>query len=305
MSCIRFNFDFYATMPPRNWFRYTPPTPDYTQHSVEELNMRRKAEILKYDRNETSRLTKKEKWAMIAKGKYNKKKGWYANLNTLTSTDGLSFSCNGSTTKCGLTSKSDVPGKIQTLCLDEDVPLYMYNVQRSFLTGSFKNFELFPTINSDSFSIEENIYVNFTDIGTLSAQDFDIIYNTTLTFKIVSGNDDNIFSIGVNSGTIMVRGYAKVSHSTTLHISVTNIFDFTSSTDIPITILESSTFSEAIAEPYYEDDLLYPVLTGPPIFSTPTVPPVIPPNQLYSIPTIEYEVPPIVPPKQSCDCFSN
>ena len=305
MSCIRFNFDFYATMPPRNWFRYIPPTPDYTQNSVQELNMRRKAEILKYDRNETNRLTKKEKWAMIAKGKYNKKKGWNTNINTLTSTDGLSFTCNGSTTKCGLTSSADVPGKIQTLCLDEDVPLYMYNVQRSFLTGSFKEYSLYPTINSDSFSIEENIYVNFTNIGTVYAQDFDIIYNTTLTFEIVSGNDNNVFSIGVNSGTIMVRGYVKSSYSTTLQISVTNIFDFTRTTDVSIDILKSSTFSESVAESYYENDKLYPTLMGPPLFSTPEKPPVLPPNQLYTIPTIENEVPPIVPPKQSCDCFSN
>ena len=89
--------------------RYTPisPYPKYTQF---QLDMRRKAEILKYSSNlsssKTNNLSKKEKWAKLANAKNNSVKYCPGNLSLAT----LSTSC-------------DVPGPITILYNDNSIPL--------------------------------------------------------------------------------------------------------------------------------------------------------------------------------------
>jgi hypothetical protein len=92
--------------------RYTPlsPYPSYTQF---QLNMRRKAEILRYSSNtsssQTNSLTRKEKWAKIANANNNNIKYCPNDLSLPT----LSSSC-------------DVPGPITILYNDNTIPLYNF-----------------------------------------------------------------------------------------------------------------------------------------------------------------------------------
>lgn len=92
--------------------RYTPisPYPAYTQF---QLNMRRKAEILRYSSNtsssQTNNLTRKEKWAKLANAKNNK-----------------IIYCPNDLSLPTLSSSCDVPGPITVLYNDNNVPLYNF-----------------------------------------------------------------------------------------------------------------------------------------------------------------------------------
>jgi hypothetical protein len=92
--------------------RYTPisPYPVYTQF---QLNMRRKAEILKYSSNtsssQTNNLTRKEKWARLANSKNNK-----------------IVYCPNDLVLPTLSSSCDVPGPITVLYNDPNIPLYNF-----------------------------------------------------------------------------------------------------------------------------------------------------------------------------------
>jgi hypothetical protein len=92
--------------------RYTPisPYPAYTQF---QLNMRRKAEILRYSSNtsssQTNNLTRKEKWAKLANAKNNK-----------------IIYCPNDLSLPTLSSSCDVPGPITVLYNDNTVPLYNF-----------------------------------------------------------------------------------------------------------------------------------------------------------------------------------
>ena len=137
--------------PPPIWTRYNPDWGHIQRYSVDERNMRRKAEILKYSKN-NSNLSKKQRYAMLAKGYLRKKKSWASqtvsstdyNVNDLltsgrkdpnTTPNGTLLLCDGQRTNCALTTASDVPGKPMTLCYNKKVPLENYKVKRTYLGG--------------------------------------------------------------------------------------------------------------------------------------------------------------------------
>jgi hypothetical protein len=92
--------------------RYTPisPYPTYTQF---QLNMRRKAEILRYSSNtsnsQTNNLTRKEKWAKLSNATNNK-----------------IIYCPGDLSLPTLSTACDVPGPVTVLYNDNTIPLYNF-----------------------------------------------------------------------------------------------------------------------------------------------------------------------------------
>jgi hypothetical protein len=161
-------------------FRATPisPYPDYTQ---EQLDMRRKAEILQYAGNrmntKTNNLTKTGRYAQIISGKYQSQS--YTTIFTETANYrhdnllDLSFVVITRTPvysnpdrTCPLdnmipvpTSSSDVPGPIINLYNDTSIPLYNY-------AGSAnKNYAITDVIETDNFKTKntnENAYAFYT-----------------------------------------------------------------------------------------------------------------------------------------------
>lgn len=121
--------------------RYTPISP-YPQYTQSELDMRRKAEILKYSSSssssQTNNLTRKEKWAKISNAKYNG--------NTLFCPDDLYLPT--------LSSSCDVPGPITILRNVSSVPLYNYATK----TNSFAVDNSSSTTNYD-YIIKNNINI--------------------------------------------------------------------------------------------------------------------------------------------------
>ena len=143
-----------ATVPPP-WSRATLSCINYQNPNitVNDLDMRRKAQILQYNKNQNNP-TKKQLWAMLNKGQLTRKKVWatqginYTNPNT----SNLNFAINNSNTnilKCSAataeplivknsSTASDVPGNPIELYLDPNVPLTGYIVQQTYSAGGTK-----------------------------------------------------------------------------------------------------------------------------------------------------------------------
>jgi len=114
--------------------RFTPANP-YASHTKFQLDMRRKAEILKYSPNklstQTNNLTKSQKYALLARGtlKSNLPKDSSGNyINNIP--------CDSSQIQMPTTS-SNVPGQVMNLYLDETVPLYNYS---NFNARTYSNY---------------------------------------------------------------------------------------------------------------------------------------------------------------------
>lgn len=141
----------------RPWTRYRSDCWPFQRYPREDLNdvgnslnMRRKAEILKYNNNKIN-LSKKAQYSMLAQGKLRKKKSWATQTNTYTNhnsinltrsgriskstPNGTIFVCNGTTNNCARSTASDVPGKPMQLCVNNKVPLVNYKVKRTYLSG--------------------------------------------------------------------------------------------------------------------------------------------------------------------------
>jgi hypothetical protein len=103
--------------------RFTPENPYSSgKFTKTQLDMRRKAEILKYSPNksatQTNNLTKKELFALLAKGN-----------STVSQSllDKARIQCAVESQTPMPTSSSDVPGPVTYLYTDETVPLYNYS----------------------------------------------------------------------------------------------------------------------------------------------------------------------------------
>jgi hypothetical protein len=135
----------------RPWSRFDGECQTNTQ-STEDLNMRRKAEVLQYKKN-SSNLTKSQKYSLAARNLLTKKKSWASQKreNIENPTDGpilyhnlkadrFILSCsNTAPIRKYHTSQSDVPGKSIELKYDKSVPLTMYTpVRRTYKGGTGK-----------------------------------------------------------------------------------------------------------------------------------------------------------------------
>lgn len=115
--------------------------------SSQALDMRRKAEIFQYKGN-SAQLTKKQKLAQMVKGNGpNGKKVWatqsetYTNPNTKNlpaGTDPFTLICSTPVVNCAPTSNNDTPGPQMLICMDKNVPLTRYKVQRTYAAGNTK-----------------------------------------------------------------------------------------------------------------------------------------------------------------------
>ena len=112
--------------------RFNPVSP-YPANTQAELDMRRKAEILQYNKNSTQKgkITKAQQWSNLVKGSFQR------NTQTVVVRDSsgqiVDYTVYNTVASCPqdkylptLSSSSDVPGPIITLQYDPDVPLYNY-----------------------------------------------------------------------------------------------------------------------------------------------------------------------------------
>jgi hypothetical protein len=99
----------------------------------DELNMRRKAEILKYSASKsntkTNNFSKREKWAQLVNGSSQQRQlpYYFIQNNLIPGTNNYINTCPNGTIMYTPTSASDIPGPIMNLYNDSNVPLYMYS----------------------------------------------------------------------------------------------------------------------------------------------------------------------------------
>lgn len=121
-----------VTKPVRMDILASSPYPTYTQ---EELNMRRKAEILQYNSNYQSTkqngTTRSQRYSQIVNGTYQNTSQDGIVKRTVTNGVIVGNSCPVSIVSTPTTS-SDVPGKVQLLYLDPSIPLYNYTTDRTY-----------------------------------------------------------------------------------------------------------------------------------------------------------------------------
>lgn len=146
---------YYMSNKPCNfdWSNYTgPPWSRATlvctgnNYSQFALNMRRKAEILQYKKNQNN-LTKSQQWSMLNKGLLTRKKTWatqgivnHSNPNTNNlNLNNNTLICNTNSVEpliiINSSSSSGVPGKSIGLYLDKSVPLTNYKNQITYSSG--------------------------------------------------------------------------------------------------------------------------------------------------------------------------
>lgn len=111
-----------------------------------DLDMRRKAEVLQYNKN-NAKLTKKQKWAQMVNGHGpGGKKVWatqtinYTNPNIKNLDEKFKFSllCVNTPVTCALPSQCDVPGNGPLICMEKNVPLTRYITRRTYKAGGTK-----------------------------------------------------------------------------------------------------------------------------------------------------------------------
>jgi len=124
------------------------------------IAMRRKAEILKYNKN-SSKLSKQQYYSLLVRGKgpYTRAYGNQGNAFTSPNTsnllqDGTTLICNSNSIRCSPTSSSDVPGPIMNLCYNPSIPLVGYtSPNRQKVNIGFKWPQRFWQIGDNGFPV--------------------------------------------------------------------------------------------------------------------------------------------------------
>ena len=198
--------------PIRDELNESPYSKGYTKN---QLDMRRKAEILKYSSNtqsnQTNNLTQREKYALLLKGKLNNK-----NANTVNTT---ASTCP---IKHSLSSSSGIPGPIIDMYYDESVPLYNYinekytrpyGINPQDVTEPWTINDLLNVIHNTSDGLTE-IYGNYNTIATVC---FRYILNQSYqTFYLLTP-----LSIRINAKT---KRNVNITHNISISNLVLSVF---------------------------------------------------------------------------------
>jgi hypothetical protein len=105
--------------------RYTPQNPYALGFTKAQLDMRRKVEVLKYNKSANGRISKAQSWSQVVNGSYQRRTFSNAYLNNVVDQD-----CEKVVT---YTTGAGIPGPPIALYLDPAVPLYNYNSQSAGL----------------------------------------------------------------------------------------------------------------------------------------------------------------------------
>lgn len=160
-----------------------------------DLDMRRKAEVLEYNANKTSRmtnnLTKREKWAAVVNGAYQQRTYSQAFIKQNTLPNGYVQVCPSGNIIQTPSSASDVPGPSILLYMDPSIPLYNYTSDVGNAAYAIINDMYTPTLpygytKETNISIPRTISVSsgiqfttFTSIYLMNPPE-----QTTMTFSI-------------------------------------------------------------------------------------------------------------------------
>lgn len=177
--------------------RYTPQNPYEAGWTKEQLDMRRKAEVLKYNKTSNGRISKAQSWSQVVNGSYQRRSYSGSYLNNITD-----ISCDKIVT---YTTGAGIPGPPTPLYLDPAVPLYNYNSQSAGLG-----------INNED---ETDMWRTKYDTNLLS--NVPVIY--TLNIRPPIDNTTYIFTVKTSVGIYLDGSANANNYVTTVTISPDSI----------------------------------------------------------------------------------
>lgn len=185
--------------------------------SINDLNMRRKAEILQYNpnrqSNQTNSATKTQKFALLvnAPPRIN---NWNRIADTANQADP---NCSDDLTPVP-TSSSDVPGPIMNLIYNRNIPLYNYlNPVQTRGYGSVTN--VLP--NSEfQFNYESNIFISDKSVAYASRDPMTLI---TAYFPDLNQQTENVPLTFTIPFGIYIRGIINTTYNSNITIGINNI----------------------------------------------------------------------------------
>ena len=177
-------------------------------YTKQELDMRRKSEILKYkpnlQSNQTNSLTQKEKFTLLVKG-YNN------NTNIISKKHAI---CPNKPTP---SSNCDIPGPVIDIYSDETIPLYNFNNESSIRSYGIIPYEdTTPWYIIDSsdilYNISDGLTENYGNYNTCASIYFKNLYNTkNSTFYLVT-------PVALN-----IESFELVNINSTFTVKITNV----------------------------------------------------------------------------------
>jgi hypothetical protein len=189
--------------------RFTPLSP-YPQFTQFQLNMRRKVEILKYSASnsntKTNNFTKSERWAQLVSGNYQRRTIPTSDIAKSSQTNNV-IDCPANNLIPISTSSSGVPGPVVYLYEDPRVPLYNYNVIKSYSILDPNNDQKWNTNPYNDIAFKSGNESLLTLLGIRSYID-----NSTYTFTAKT-------SIGIYTYGIVNSG----SRPASITFSITNV----------------------------------------------------------------------------------
>ena len=189
--------------------RYNPVSP-YPQFTQFQLNMRRKTEILKYSasntNSKTNNFTKSERWAQLISGNYQRRTTPQSEIVKSSQNNNV-IDCSANNLIPTPTSASGVPGPVIYLYEDPNVPLYNYNVVRSYSILDNQNEQKWNTNPYNDIAFKSGNENLLTLLGIRSYID-----NSIYTFTAKT-------SIGIYTSGIVNSG----SRPASITFSITNV----------------------------------------------------------------------------------
>jgi hypothetical protein len=168
--------------------RYTPINPYALGYTQAQLDMRRKAEILQYNKTSNGKSSKKEKFVTAVKGSLQRRTFSSYYLKAVQA--GLEQLCPNDLLIPKLTTSSDVPGPAMYLNYDPTVTLYNYNTQQfAYGTQSTTGKNMWLT-NYDTDILDDNNPLIFTlNIQpTIDSNNYRFSFTTSVSIYISGYN---------------------------------------------------------------------------------------------------------------------
>lgn len=184
--------------------RYTPVNPYELGFTQKQLDMRRKAEILQYNKTSNGKLTKKQSWVNLVKGSTQRKQ--YSSYYIRQLQEGTlnpDETCPNDKYIPSSSKSAGVPGPAVTLFLDPNVPLYHYNtMQTSYGTqNNDQQTEAMWLVNYDTDVTDNNMQNIFTMNIRQSIDETVYIFSFTTSLGLyISGNTlqaDGTFTMSI------------------------------------------------------------------------------------------------------------
>jgi len=221
----------------------------------DDLDMRRKAEILKYSSNrmstQTNNLTNAQRYAQLVRGLYQQRTYSRAFIQANTDQNGLLQICPPGTVIKTPSTASDIPGPPIYLYEDDNVPLYNFNknldsaygIQNQNANPYTKNWDFVKSSNIVSNYLSNTItYSTFTNIYIMYTESPAYFYNISTPISLsVSGNltlgssyvDSQALRINISAVYVNVKySYSDV----TLNPAPSIIYEHAVSGGVPIDI---------------------------------------------------------------------